>query len=58
VLTLRGGLIDEINTFLEPWALTLDAPESEGCGRSLRPMDSGPSPEGKGAQRSPTPGSV
>jgi len=58
VLTLRGGLIDEINTFLEPWALTLDAPEGEGCGRGRRPMDSGPSPEGKGAQRSPTPGPV
>jgi hypothetical protein len=23
VLTLHGGLIDEINTFLEPWALTV-----------------------------------
>jgi RNA polymerase sigma-70 factor (ECF subfamily) len=31
VLTLHGGLIAEINTFLEPWALTSHAPGSDTC---------------------------
>jgi RNA polymerase sigma-70 factor (ECF subfamily) len=31
VLTLGGGLVDEINTFLGPWALTLQGPEGDGC---------------------------
>ncbi|WP_460348415.1 nuclear transport factor 2 family protein [Actinoallomurus acanthiterrae] len=36
VLTLNGELIEEINTFLEPWALTLHTPEGDSCrlGRS------------------------
>lgn len=45
VLTLDGGLIGEINTFLEPWALTSHAPEGDACRRSRQPMDSGPSPD-------------
>jgi RNA polymerase sigma-70 factor (ECF subfamily) len=32
VLTLHGGLIDEINTFLEPWALTPHAPAEQDHG--------------------------
>jgi hypothetical protein len=43
VLTLHGGLIDEINTFLDPWALTADAPERDGGRLGRRPTDSGPS---------------
>jgi RNA polymerase sigma-70 factor (ECF subfamily) len=31
VLTLHGGLIGGIDTFLEPWALTSHAPQGEGC---------------------------
>jgi RNA polymerase sigma-70 factor, ECF subfamily len=30
VLTLRGALIDEITTFLNPWALTLQTPDCGG----------------------------
>ncbi|MEU8310653.1 RNA polymerase subunit sigma-70 [Actinomadura sp. NPDC048955] len=41
VLTLNGGLISHIDTFLEPWALTLDAPESDGCRRDRTPKDTG-----------------
>ncbi|MDL4814145.1 sigma-70 family RNA polymerase sigma factor [Actinomadura opuntiae] len=37
VLTLHGELIDQIDTFLEPWALTLDAPESDACRRDRMP---------------------
>jgi RNA polymerase sigma-70 factor (ECF subfamily) len=33
VLTLRGGLIDEITTFLEPWALVSHSAGGGGCGR-------------------------
>ena len=43
VLTLHGGQISEINTFLEPWALAPDAPEGDGCRREHRLMDSDPS---------------
>ncbi|MFB4295773.1 sigma-70 family RNA polymerase sigma factor [Actinomadura sp. NTSP31] len=37
VLTMRGELIAQIDTFLEPWALTLDAPASNACRRDRTP---------------------
>ncbi|GAA4261391.1 RNA polymerase subunit sigma-70 [Dactylosporangium darangshiense] len=39
VLTLRGELINEINTFLEPWALSSHAPVSDACRPDRQPAD-------------------